>query len=93
MLTDAEIREILTSREISHSAMGRRYGRSHEAIRQIRYGISYTDRCSDVTRWIPGASCEKCQHWAGSSCDLGLVDPLIEGVKFAQDCSVYKEAA
>jgi hypothetical protein len=36
-LLDDAIRGILTSR-VSHAEMGRRYGRSHQAIMQIRYG-------------------------------------------------------
>lgn len=89
-LSDDAIRDILTSRHIGHSAMGRRYGRSHQSIAQIRLGQSCAARVPEVPRWTGDRSCEQCRHWAGR-CDLGFPDPLEESVRFANDCAVFTE--
>jgi hypothetical protein len=89
-LSDGAIRDILISRA-SHAEMGRRYGRSHQAIVQIRYGQTHAGRCPDLPRWIY-RSCEQCQHWTGR-CGFGFPDPLDEGVGFAMDCDLFLEVA
>lgn len=89
--TEAEILDLLTTRD-SHSAAGRRHGRSAEAVRRIRLGKDRTDVHPEVPRWAQGVSCERCIWWVGR-CDLGFPDPAIEGVAFAADCSSYREAA
>ncbi|NBS92726.1 MAG: hypothetical protein EBS91_03505 [Betaproteobacteria bacterium] len=89
-LSDEAICDILSSHHISHSEMGRRHGRSPQAISQIRYGQTHTDRLPELPRWITGRSCEQCQHWARPGhCSLGFPDPLEEGLRFAGDCSAW----
>ena len=40
-----------------------------------------------------GPSCERCREWRGlesaNPCGMGFPDPVIEGVGFARDCSLY----
>ena len=93
--TEAEILDLLSTRD-SHSAAGRRHGRSPEAVRRIRLGQDRADVHPDVPRWVQGVSCERCIWWLPSErCDLGFPDPLEPdvGVAFAMDCSSYREAA
>lgn len=91
-LSDADIRDILASREISHSAMGRRYGCSHEWIRQIRYGVLLQHRCPEIPRWTSGRqTCDQCFWFRDleSPCRLGFPDPAQEGLTFARDCACF----
>jgi hypothetical protein len=92
-LSDDAIRDILTSIEISAPEMGRRYGRSHQAIVQIRLGQTNADRLPELPRWAPGRSCETCAHFRDQEdpCSLGLPDPREEGVRFGQHCSAFAE--
>jgi hypothetical protein len=91
-LTDAAIRDILTSYHISHKEMGRRYSRAHQTISQVRFGQVHANRLPELPRWVSGRTCEQCQHWV-SRCDLGFPDPIEEGIAFAQQCSCFKEAS
>lgn len=88
-LTDDAIRDIIISR-ISHGEMGRRYGRSHQTISQIRYGQIHAGRCKEVPRWGLRRSCEQCQHWI-DRCSFGFPDPTEEGLAFAMDCELFLE--
>ena len=87
-LPDEAVREILTAHHISHSEMARRLGRSHQTIAQIRLGKVYGHRLPELPRWTAGRTCEQCIHWA-SRCDLGLPDPVEEGIGFAQECASF----
>jgi hypothetical protein len=89
-LPDEAIRDILCSFNIGHSEMGRRYGRSHQAIAEIRYGRACRARLPDLPRWVKGRTCDQCQHWT-DRCDLGHLDPLEEGTAFAQQCATFRE--
>lgn len=80
-----------TRRELSE-----RYGISTELVRQIQQGIAYRDLLPENFRRPPGPndpSCERCREWRGlesaDPCGMGFPDPVIEGVGFARDCSVY----
>jgi hypothetical protein len=92
-LSDEAILDILSSHHISHSEMGRRHGRSHQAIAQIRYGQTHADHLPELPRWTTGRSCEQCQHWGNAEqpCRLGFPDPLEEGLRFAGDCNSFLE--
>lgn len=90
-LTDAELRDVLTSFHIGHSEMARRYGRTHQGIAQIRLGQTQAHRLPELPRWVSGRTCEQCQHWV-SRCDLGFPDPIDEGIGFAQQCNTFREA-
>jgi hypothetical protein len=87
-LTDEQLRDVLTSFHISHKEMGRRYGRSHQRIVQLRLGQVQAHRLPELPRWTAGRTCEQCIHWVGR-CDLGFPDPLEEGVGFARECASF----
>jgi hypothetical protein len=96
LLTDVDVRLILETRE-SHSAMARRFGRSREAIRQIRTGRLYRHLAPEIPRWEAGAgraSCYRCRYWEGVAdagcCGFGFPDPIEEGPSFARDCSSFE---
>jgi anti-sigma factor RsiW len=89
-LADEAIFDILTAHHISHSEMGRRHDRSHQAIAQIRNGQTHADRLPEIPRWTTGRTCEQCQHWARPGhCSLGFPDPLVESTAFAGDCACF----
>lgn len=87
-LPDEAVREILTARDISHSEMARRLGRSHQTIAQIRLGQVYGHRLPEIPRWSAGRTCEQCQHWQ-PGCDLGFPDPVEESTAFARECACF----
>lgn len=72
--------------------MGRRYGRSAEAIRKIRAGESYADVLPEIPRRKRhdpnGVTCHQCLHWT-NRCHLGFPEPEQEGVTCAQDCGSF----
>lgn len=91
-LTDEQVREILTQLGTSDELMGQRMGRTREAIRQVRNGISYVSRCPDLprrTKQVDGLTCATCRHWQGR-CGFDLPDPVEEGIGFARDCALYE---
>ena len=69
---------------------------SRNCVRTIRTGQVYKNLLGDADT-IDGKNCGRCQHWRGEQavnpCDLGHPDPLIEGLKFAQDCATYQEGS
>jgi DNA-directed RNA polymerase subunit M/transcription elongation factor TFIIS len=74
-----------------------RYGISVEMVRQIQVGDVYQDLLPENFRRPPGPndpSCERCREWRGlesaDPCAMGFPDPQLEGVGFAQDCSLYE---
>lgn len=91
------MREILLGHGVSHLEMARRVGRSPEAIRQLRYGITHAKLLPEIARWgqdattvqVSGPSCYCCQHWR-SGCTFGFPDPTVEGPGFARDCHLYE---
>lgn len=85
------IREILTSYHLTHSAMARRIGRTHQFVSQVRLGQCCCGIAPDLPRWVNAPTCDRCQHWTGERCDLGFPDPLDEGLRFAASCSVFRE--
>ena len=98
-LTAEQVREALLARDVSHTAMGRRLGRSGEAIRQLRIGATHGNFHPEIARWQPmpalasvatisGPNCFACAHW-NDRCAFGFPDPLEEGPGFAADCDLY----
>lgn len=86
-LTDEQVYEVFGSTE-SNGALGRRFGRSAEAIRQVRAGLTHAHlRPDDVPPGQP--SCHQCIHWASSGCNLEFPDPIELGPRFAVDCAVF----
>lgn len=74
----------------SKAELAKRYGIAHSMVYQIQKGLIY----GDVPRLGPNdPSCERCREWRGMEstdpCGMGFPDPVIEGVGFARDCSVY----
>jgi hypothetical protein len=92
-LTEAAILDILTSPE-SHRVLAERYGCHHSAVAHVREGRTHAKVLPEIARRSPGRNCVNCQHWrhASRECDLGLPDPLIEGLRFAGNCTTYREA-
>ena len=96
-LTAAQVRQALLDRDEGHHAMGRRLGRSPEAIRQLRYGITHKNIHPEIARWgqatpattSPGPSCYTCGHWRTDRCSFGFPEPGLEGPDFAADCDLY----
>ena len=77
--------------------LAERYGVSPELIRQIQQGEAYRDLLPENWRRPPGPrdpSCERCREWRGlespDPCAMGFPDPVMEGVGFARDCSLYE---
>lgn len=89
-LPDDAIRDILVS-HAGHSAMGRKYGRSHQTITQIRYGDICRSRCPEIPRWVRGETptCQQCLQWS-DCCTLGFPDPIEEGLTFARECLTFQ---
>lgn len=99
-LADDQVLQALMRRDLSHGQMGKLLGRSGEAIRQLRHGVSHQGVHPDVPRWgaLPkaaitaGRSCSICTHWACGQCGYGFPDPLAEGPGFARECDLYQPA-
>jgi hypothetical protein len=94
-LPDAAVIAIRNARG-SKQAIGDEYGVSREMVRQIQAGLVYRDLLPENFRRPPGPndpSCERCREWRGlesaNPCGMGFPDPVIEGVGFARDCSLY----
>lgn len=91
-LSEDQIRLILTSADRSLRSLAEEFDRTPEAIRQVRIGGSYAEVLPEIPRWksrTRGArTCHDCEHWR-SRCQLGLPDPELEGVGFAEDCSSF----
>lgn len=93
-LTEDQVREILLARDVNHASMARRFHKTLQAIRHIRYGWSYRDFCPEVERWDQGighATCTLCCHWRRESCGFGFPDPLEEGLTFARECLHFRK--
>lgn len=101
-LTDAQIRQILQSTELSNRQMGLLVKRHAETIREIRIGRLAANIHPEIARWplrqqvapqppAGGPSCHACEQWtADGRCRMGFPDPLEEGPAFASDCSLYE---
>lgn len=99
-LSEAQVVSALTRTDLGNRAMGRALGRSGDAIRNLRTGISYRHVRPDIPRWgsadqrlgsdVP--SCLNCLHWSSSDrlCGIGLPDPGLEGPSFALYCESRK---
>ena len=97
-LADADAITIRLSTD-TRRELADRYRVSPELIRQIQQGIAYRDLLPDGFRRPPGPndpSCERCREWRGlesaDPCGMGFPDPVVEGVGFARDCSLYEVA-
>ena len=52
--------------ELSHQRLGMQLGISRDLVRQIRYGMAYTDVLPDLMRLEPDQPrrrCDQCVHW------------------------------
>jgi hypothetical protein len=84
-------------RDICYSGLPRRqlalvHNCSHELIRQIQLGLCYRDLLPEGYRTPPrpgDPSCDRCKFWHKNQCSIGFRDPMVEGVGFARDCSLY----
>jgi hypothetical protein len=95
-LSDAAVIAIRNTRG-SKQAIANEYGVSREMVRQIQAGLLYRDLLPDGFQRPPGPndpSCERCREWrgleSGEPCGMGFPDPVVEGVGFARDCSLYQ---
>lgn len=64
-----------------------------DAIRAGRAGsLSAESPVSAPAMAGHGVSCCRCIHWSSGleQCSIGFPDPLVEGVNFAHDCSVFQ---
>ena len=102
-MTPDEVRFILLSPD-STRAVAKQIGRSCEAVRQVRANLIHKtvhpkiQRIQRVQHWnrppvkppaADGPTCDSCVHWA-DRCTFGYPDPLLEGLGFAADCSMYE---
>lgn len=79
----------------SQRAIGQQFNCSAELIRQVWAGIIYRDLLPDWYQPNPrpgDPSCTRCREWRGDACRMGFPDPVLEGVGFARDCSLYEVA-
>lgn len=96
-LTTAQIRLVLTRRDLNNRQVGELIGCSYECVRQIRAGIIYGHVLPDLIRpnakdqrlAADGPSCLKCAEFPNGECSYGFPDPLEEGLTFAADCELY----
>jgi len=105
-LPETAIVDILISGS-STDALAHRHGKSVTTIRKILRGELYADACPHIPRprattpeadptppELAALTCRACIHWLrpAKPCDLGHVDPLLEGLGFAMDCSTFTPA-
>jgi hypothetical protein len=90
-LTEDDVRLILTSPE-SLASMARQFGKSTQAISQVRLGITHQNLATDLPRRAPARSCHSCRSWrvAPDPCFEGIPDAVTEGPRFARDCEFYQ---
>jgi hypothetical protein len=97
------VRQILTQDELNNVEISQLVGCSRETVRQIRAGLIYRVVHPELLRpganrdmpplIIDGLNCYDCVNWAGSRCNFGFPDPLIEGLTFAADCDLYESVS
>jgi len=85
---DEQIAEILLSRE-PDSKVAERMGVSRATIGQIKTGKSYKNVHPEIQRRL-GRSCFKCKNWKNNACLFEFPDPIEEGPKAANYCSLYQ---
>lgn len=95
-LTAEQVKQALLNRDASHAEMGRLLGRSPEAIRQLRHGVTHSKVLPKIPRWgvlqaaaTAERSCYACANWSAGQCAFGFPDPHLEGPGFADDCDLY----
>lgn len=92
-LTEAQVRLILTRRDLPGRQLARLLGRKRQTISSIRLGRSYRRVVPRLERWLPqkGArTCLACAHWSGGQCGKGWPDPADEGPGFAALCDDFR---
>ena len=89
-LTADEVLLILTS-DLSATRLARELECSKQAVCAVRRGLSHAHEWPELPRVLSqgGRSCLDCRRWKAGECELGLPDPLVEGVRFAGDCVNY----
>jgi len=103
ILSEEQIRFILSNSEIPFQLLATRIGANRETVRQVCRGIIYSDVCTELPRKpmarrsvivVPGEgvpSCELCTSWTEGRCKERFPDPEIEGPGFAADCDFYEK--
>jgi hypothetical protein len=93
-LTDDDVREILTASR-SGASLARRFGKSRQAISQIRLGITYAEVAPEIPRRSRSKSCRGCRFWRDGvdPCSQGVLDVIKEGPSFAADCEFFEPRA
>lgn len=91
-LTEEQIREILTDRNVSHIAMARRLGKSRSAVQRVRAGTMYRQIAPELPRWTRSSrmSCTNCCHHNGSRCMMSIPEYETDGPSFAMECAVFE---
>jgi hypothetical protein len=94
---DSTFRRIILGDD-SLSRLAAELGCSQQLLQQIRTGKLHLHRMPDLQRSganapppvIPdGPNCWHCSEWRVNRCEMGFPDPLVEGLGFAADCSLY----
>ncbi|MGA1562774.1 MAG: hypothetical protein ACO376_07295 [Gammaproteobacteria bacterium] len=86
--SDDQIAEILLSRE-SDAKIAEKFGVSRASIGQIKTGKVYKNVHPEIQRRL-GRSCFKCKNWKNNACMFEFPDPIEEGPKAANYCSLYQ---
>lgn len=89
MLSEEAIYDMLTSHDVSHGAMAKRYRCHRSAVALIRTGKTHRNVLPEIPRWGKHRTCVECAHWKDQGCDLGFPDPIEEGLWFARDCCTF----
>jgi hypothetical protein len=92
-LTEAQVRLILSRRDISSRQLAKLVGISRQAICNVRLGRSYRTVAPDLERWLAqrGArTCLVCVEWIDGCCRQGWPDPIEEGPGFAAWCDDFQ---
>lgn len=93
-LTEDQVREILLDETRTLGQLARAFGRTGEAVRKVRVGLSYAHVLPELPRKgaprVAAFTCHDCDHW-GDGCLMRLPDPSLEGIGFAEDCVLFKD--
>lgn len=90
LLTEDQIRLILTRLDISTREFGRLLNNKRQTISNVRRGLRYANVLPEIPR-IRVRGCYHCTQWAGMKCALGFPDPVIDGPGFATDCDQFRQ--
>lgn len=96
-ITPDEVEQMLVTRRLNHSEMGRRLELHKATVRNVRLGNILAHVRPDVPRWAMNStqqtrSCHACVHWSAGACGFGFPDAIEEGPAFASECELYQAA-